>query len=163
MANWSKRRTTKAGNQGQRITRTTNSKGTSTYSFSKKVGNTRTTQSTSSKNGKIKVYTTESHPTLGTRRTVKTLNPTVKYKKPKKPRKTRAKKAKSIGTSSSRNKHYDWSTYVPSKPSPFWDWFWGVSFWWWSSAVLLLVTGAAWYIWLIYFSAFLKFNVDIFK
>lgn len=160
MANWSKRRTFKAGNQGQRITRTTNSKGTSTYSFSKKVGNTRTTQSTNSKNGKIKVYTTETHPTLGTRRTTQTLN---KQPKVKKPKTYRPKKAKSTRSSSSRNKHYDWSTYVPSKPSPFWDWFWGVSFWWWSSAALLLVTGATWYIWLIYFSAFLKFNVDIFK
>lgn len=55
MANWSKRRTTKAGNQGQRITRTTNSSGKSTYSSSKRVGNTRTTTSISS-SGKIKIY-----------------------------------------------------------------------------------------------------------
>ena len=160
MANWSKRRTFKAGNQGQRITRTSNSKGTSTYSFSKKVGNTRTTQSTSSKNGKIKIYTTESHPTLGTRRTVKTLNPTVRYKKPKKPKKTRTRKYKpSSSRSTSR------STYVSynREPSAFSVWLSSISVWWWLIATLLLFTGAAWYLWLMFFSAFLKFNVDIFK
>lgn len=93
MANWSKRRTTKAGNQGQRITRTTNSSGKSTYSSSKRVGNTRTTTSISS-SGKIKIYTTEHHPTLGTRRTTQTLNkqPRVKKTKAYKPKKTRSRK-----------------------------------------------------------------------
>lgn len=86
MANWSKRRSTKAGNQGQRTTRTTNSNGKSTYSSSKKVGNTRTTTSISS-SCKMKVYMTEQHPTLGTKRTVKTLNKTPpKPKKAKKPK-----------------------------------------------------------------------------
>ena len=89
MANWSKRRTTKAGNQGQRITRTTNSNGKSTYSSSKKVGNTRTTTSVSS-NGKIKIRTTETHPTLGRRTTTQTLNKQPKYKKPRKARRRRS-------------------------------------------------------------------------
>lgn len=150
MANWSKRRTTKAGNQGQRITRTTNSNGTSTYSSSKKVGNTRTTQSTSSKNGKIKIYTTEHHPTLGTKRTVKTLNPTIKYKKPKKPkssRKTKRYRSASSGGGS------DLFTLWFSVPYSGWI----------TTAIILLLVGAAWYIWLIFISAFLKFNVDYFK
>ena len=82
MANWSKRRTFKAGNQGQRITRTSNSNGKSTYSSSKKVGNTRTTTSVSS-SGKIKISTTQTHPTLGRRTTTQTLNKQPRYKKPK--------------------------------------------------------------------------------
>lgn len=84
MASWFKRTTRKAGNSGQRITRTTSNKGHSVYSTSKKVGNTRTTQSTSSKTGKTRIITTETHPTLGRKVTVKTLNPTTRIKKPKK-------------------------------------------------------------------------------
>jgi hypothetical protein len=83
MANWSKRYTTTFKRSKNRITRTNNSKGTSTNSFSTKVGNTRTTQSTNSANGKVKVYTTQTHPTLGTKREVRTVNPTVRYKKHK--------------------------------------------------------------------------------
>jgi hypothetical protein len=150
MANWSKRRTTKAGNQGQRITRTNNSNGTSTYSSSKRVGNTRTTQSTSSKNGKIKIYTTEHHPVLGTKRTVKTLNPTIKYKKPKKPSKPR------------KIKNYRSSNYN-SGPGLAETWFTIPYSGWITVGVLLLIFGAAWYIWLIFISAFLKFEVDFFK
>lgn len=86
MANWYKRSSKKSGNGGQRTTRTTNNKGNSVYSFSKKVGNTRTTQSTSSKTGKARIITTETHPTLGRKVTVKTLNPTPKVKSQKKRR-----------------------------------------------------------------------------
>ena len=87
MANWHKRRSYKSGNQGQRTTKTTSSTGKTTNSTSKRVGNVRTTYSTSS-NGKMRVTTTEHHPILGTKRTTKTLNPTVKMKKsrPKKRR-----------------------------------------------------------------------------
>lgn len=105
MANWSKRRSFKAGNQGQRVTRTTNSKGTSTFSTSKKVGTTRTTTSFSS-TGKIREYVTEHHPILGSRRTTRTINKKTKTVKPKKPRKTRVRKTRvrrssSKGSSSS--------------------------------------------------------------
>lgn len=75
MGNWSKRYTTR-GSGGQRITRTHNTRGVSTISNSKKVGNRRTTISTNSSNGKIKILTTESHPTLGIKRTVETVNKT---------------------------------------------------------------------------------------
>lgn len=154
MANWSKRRSTKAGNQGQRITRTTNSSGKSTYSSSKRVDNTRTTTSISS-SGKIKIYTTEHHPTLGTRRTTQTLNKQPRAKKPKayKPKKSRAKVSS--------------YSYSSNEPSPIFDWIWDRLWesrtWWWLTAFGLFVMGAAWYIWLIYFSAYLKFNVDFFK
>lgn len=159
MANWSKRSTQTFKSSKNRITRTHNSSGKSTYSSSKKVGNTRTTESSSG--GKLKVYTTEHHPTLGTRRTVRTVNPTVKYKKPKAPRKSRSRK--SYSSSSGANYQHDWTQYRNREPSPFWDWFWGVSWLWWIAAGLLLVTGAAWFIWLVFFSAFLKFEVDLFK
>jgi hypothetical protein len=93
MANWSKRRTQTFKSSKNRITRTNNTNGTSTYSSSAKVGNTRITTSSNSANGKTKIYTTEHNPGLGTRRTVRTVNPTVRYKKPKTwkaPRKSRA-------------------------------------------------------------------------
>lgn len=160
MANWSKRTTFKAGNQGQRVTRTNSSKGTSTFSTSKRVGNTRTTQTTKSNSGKIKIYTTEHHPVLGTKRTVRTVNPTVKVKKPKKPRKTRPKKYKPSTTRKTSRVSYN---YVRAEPSAFGQWLSSIKTRWWIIGVILLVLGAAWYIWLIYFSAFLKFNVDYFK
>jgi hypothetical protein len=148
MANWSKRRTTKAGNQGQRITRTTNTSGKSTYSSSKRVGNTRTTTSVSS-TGKIKIYTTEHHPTLGVRRTTQTLNKQPRQKKPKKPRR-------------SRNRTYDPnSNFNPFLPIVWWM---SVPYSGWITAALILwLLSSAWYIWLIYFSAFLKLEVDYFK
>jgi hypothetical protein len=38
------------------------------------------------------------------------------------------------------------------------------SWWWWSfGGILLLLISAPWYIWLIFISAYLKFEVDIFK
>lgn len=149
MANWSKRNTQTFKGSKNRITRTNSSKGTSTYSSSKKVGNTRTTQSTKSNSGKIKIYTTETHPTLGTRRTVKTLNPTVKYKKPKRA-KSRSRPKKYLSNYSGG------SGVAVSWPSiPYIGWI--------AAAALLLILGAAWYIWLILISAFLKFEVDIFK
>ena len=144
MANWSKRRTFKAGNQGQRITRTNSSKGTSTYSTSKRVGNTRTTESTKSNSGKIKIYTTEHHPVLGTKRTVRTVNPTVKVKKPRKTR-TRSRSSGGDGV----NLIALWLTV------PYSGWI--------TTAAILLALGVAWYIWLIFISAFLKFEVDFFK
>ena len=144
MANWSKRRTFKAGNQGQRITRTNSSKGTSTYSTSKRVGNTRTTESTKSNSGKIKIYTTEHHPVLGTKRTVRTVNPTVKVKKPRNTR-TRSRSSGGDGV----NLIALWLTV------PYSGWI--------TTAAILLALGAAWYIWLIFISAFLKFEVDFFK
>lgn len=150
MANWSKRRSTKAGNQGQRITRTTNSNGTSTYSSSRRVGNTRITDSTTG--GKTKVYTTEHHPVLGTKRTVRTVNPTVRVKKPKKPRKTRSR-YKSSGEYTS-----DFNPFAPIV------WWMSVPYSGWITVVaILLFLSSPWYIWLIFFSAFLKFEVDFFK
>ena len=156
MANWSKRTTQTFKGSKNRITRTNSSKGTSTYSSSKKVGNTRTTQSTNSSNGKIKVYTTESHPTLGTKRTVKTLNPTIRYKKPKAPRKPRAKKYKPSSGSYTNYTNYN------NEPS-FLGSMWSEYFWWWVIGGSLLLFGATWYIWLFFISAFLKLEVDFFK
>lgn len=152
MANWSKRTTQTFKGSKNRVTRTNSSKGTSTYSSSKRVGNTRTTQSTNSSNGKIKVYTTESHPTLGTKRTVKTLNPTIRYKKPKASRKPRAKKYKPFSQYNSGS--FD-NFFVDLFKVPYIGW---ITF-----ASMLILFGAAWYIWLIFISAFLKFEVDIFK
>lgn len=80
MANWSKRTSRKAGNQGQRRTYTTTSTGKSTSSYSSKVGNVRTTTSISS-NGKMKITRTESNPFLGRRTTTQTLNPKPKRQK----------------------------------------------------------------------------------
>lgn len=152
MANWSKRRTRKAGTGGQRVTKTLNSKGTSTFSTSKKVGNVRTTTSTSSENGKTKIITTEHHPILGTRRTVQTLNKgtTVKRPKSKKPRKRRIK---------SDETYYG----CGGRKSPFIDWLFDVSIWWWVTALALMIIGTPWYLWLVYCSLFLKFNVAFFK
>lgn len=158
MANWSKRRTQTFKSSKNRITRTHNSSGKSTYSSSKKVGNTRTTTSIS--NGKVRIYTTETHPTLGTKRTTWSPN---KIPKTKKPRARKAGRRKSYSSSSGSNYQHDWTQYKNREPSPFWDWFWGVSWWWWVAAIALLVMGSAWFIWLIFFSAFLKFEVDLFK
>lgn len=127
MANWSKRRSSKAGNQGQRITRTTNSTGKSTYSQSKKVGNTRTTNSFSS-NGKMKVTTTESHPILGRKTTTRTLNPTPK--KPKKPRKTKSTtRRRSTARSYSSGGSYRGASYSSSSSS----------FWWWVVGIIAIL------------------------
>ena len=128
MANWSKRRSTKAGNQGQRITRTTNSTGKSTYSQSKKVGNTRTTNSFSS-SGKMKVTTTESHPILGRKTTTRTLNPTPK--KPKKPRKTKSttRRRSSARSYSGGGGSYRGASYSSSSSS----------IWWWIAGILIFL------------------------
>lgn len=114
MASWFKRTTRKSGNKGQRITRTTSNKGHSVYSFSKKVGNTRTTQSTSSKTGKTRIITTETHPTLGRKVTVRTLNPTVRIKKPKKRRvkKIRFSNDHYVPTGMPRDTSWDNAIYV---------------------------------------------------
>ena len=152
MANWSKRRSTKAGNQGQRITRTTNTSGKTTYSSSRRVGNTRITDSTSG--GKTKVYITEHHPILGTRRTVRTVNPTVRVKKPKKPKKNRSRKYNTSSTNTGEG-------FNPFAPIIWWI---SVPYSGWITvAAILLFLSSPWYIWLIYFSAYLKFNVDFFK
>lgn len=105
MANWSKRRSWKSGNSGQRTTRTTSTSGKATYSNSKRIGNTRTTYSTNS-DGKVKVTTTEHHPVLGTRRTTKTLNQTTKVKK--------SKSRKSKAYKPSRKKYKYTGTYAGS-------------------------------------------------
>lgn len=151
MASWSKRRTTKGGNQGQRVTRTTNSNGTSTYSTSKRTGNRRTTTTTSS-TGKIKEVVTEHHPTLGTRRTVRTLNPTIKTSKPKKS--SRIKPIKYVPVKVSRTYKNPYASEI-SEHNGMLGWVF--------TAVLLLVFGMPWYVWLIYFSVFLKFKVAFFK
>ena len=102
MANWSKRRSTKSGTYS-RTTTTTNNKGGSTRSTSVKVGSSpRVTESTKQQNGKVTIrrYTTEYHPTLGTKRSTKTVYNTKQAKtpKPKKPKKSRSTRSKSTGT-----------------------------------------------------------------
>lgn len=89
MANWSKRTSRKAGNQGQRRTYTTTSTGKSTHSYSSKVGNVRTTTSISS-NGKMKITRTESNPILGRKTTTQTLNPKPKHRKKSSTRRRRS-------------------------------------------------------------------------
>ena len=96
MANWSKRRSTKSGTYS-RTTTTTNSKGGSTRSTSKRVGSgPRTTESIKQQNGKVTIrrYTTEYNPSLGTKRTTQTVYNTKQTKtpKPKKPRKTTSRR-----------------------------------------------------------------------
>lgn len=147
MANWSKRTTQTFKSSKNRITRTHNSSGKSTYSSSKKVGNTRTTTSIS--NGKVRIYTTETHPTLGTKRTTWSPNKQPKYKKPK-----RAKSPKRVKKYRS---NYSGGSVITE------SWFTIPYKGWIATAVLLMILGAAWYIWLIFISAFLKFEVDIFK
>lgn len=91
MANWSKRTSRKSGTN-TRTTRTTNSKGGSTISTSGRVGTgPRVTESIKQQNGKVvhRRYTTEYHPTLGTKRTTKTVYASSNAK-PKKPRKTKS-------------------------------------------------------------------------
>ena len=104
MANWSKRRSTKSGTHS-RTTTTTNNKGGSTRSTSVKVGSSpRVTESVKQQNGKVTIrrYTTEYHPTLGTKRSSKTVyntkqTKTPKPKKPSKPRKARVSRSRSSG------------------------------------------------------------------
>jgi hypothetical protein len=108
MANWSKRTSRKNGNtKGSRTTRTYNSNGGSTTSYSKRVGNApRSTTSITNKNGKtsMRTYTTEYHPTLGRKVTQKTIyaSSNAKPKKPKKVR-TRRRKTSYRGGSNSVN------------------------------------------------------------
>lgn len=131
MANWSKR-TTRTGSNGQRTTKTFNAgKGKYTYSNSKRVGNTRTTYSTNSADGKIKVYTTQHHPILGWKRTTETVNKTTPYKSASrsykyKPRRRRSSKYKSssAGTGLSLS-----------------GTLWLIAF------GCLFLAGAAWYVW----------------
>lgn len=111
MANWSKKYTTTFKSSKNRITRTNNSSGKSTYSTSKKVGNTRTTTSTSG--GKTKIYVTETHPTLGTRRTVTTLNKTPRVKK------TRPKKYSTRKTSYKPSNNVTYNTSSTGSSSGF--------------------------------------------
>ena len=151
MANWSKRTTKKHGNS--RFTKTTNQKGGSTNSssFSAGKGAPRITNSIKSSNNKVRqvVYTTEYHPTLGTKRTQRTIYSSSSAK-PKKPKKTRTKQYKS----SSQYTGVDFN-FPNIFKLPYIGWI--------TTACLLLLFGAAWYIWLIYISAFLKFKVDFFK
>ena len=91
MANWSKRSSRKSGTN-TRTTTTYNSKGGSTRSTSGRVGTgPRVTESVKNQNGKtvIRRYTTEYHPSLGTKRTTKTVYASSNAK-PKKPRKTKS-------------------------------------------------------------------------
>ena len=118
MANWSKRRSTKSGTYG-RTTVTTNSKGGSTRSTSKRIGNSpRTTESIKNQNGKVTIrrYTTEYNPFLGQKRTTQTVYSTKQTKtpKPKKPRKMRVSRPRSKSTSSryaSTPIARDWALY----------------------------------------------------
>lgn len=156
MAHWSKRRTTKGGNQGQRNTRTLNTNGTSTYSYSKKVGPKRTT--ITNRDGKFKEIVTEHHPTLGIRRTVRTINP-----EPSNHGKSRNSKSNKLHITPvkyeqvqvSRTYKNPYQSEINEKSS---GWFlWGIT------ALILLYFGMPWYIWLIYFSILLKNKVDLFK
>ena len=116
MANWSKRRSTKSGTHS-RTTTTTNSKGGSTRSTSKRVGNgPRTTESVKQQNGKVTIrrYTTEYNPSLGQKRTTQTVYNTKQTKtpKPKKPKKVRVSRSRSKYNTST-------SAYVSATPR---DW-----------------------------------------
>ena len=129
MASWSKRRTQTFKSSKNRLTRTNNSKGTSTNSSSYKVGNTRVTHSTNSATGKSRTYTTQTHPTLGTKREVRTNNPTVRYKKPKAPRKSRAKNYKSTNNSAVTYRHdlgYRWTMADQAERDKSWNLVWNV-------------------------------------
>lgn len=116
MANWSKRRSWKNGNAGQRRTYTTTNTGKSTTSYSSKVGNRRVTNTMSG--GKMKQTVTETHPTLGRRTTTKNLTPA--YKPPKKP-----KKSKPFKFSTNKSKRANtgtswWNEPDNSSTSTFW-------------------------------------------
>lgn len=143
MANWSKRRSTKSGTYG-RTTVTTNSKGGSTRSTSKRIGNSpRVTESIKNQNGKVTIrrYTTEYNPFLGQKRTTQTVYSTKQTKtpKPKKPRKARVTRSRSRGSTSFNSVPIprDWVKYPrgsmwhDNHVFPMWcHWvFWGIAGW----------------------------------
>ena len=115
MANWSKRRSTKSGTHS-RTTTTTNNKGGSTRSTSVKVGSSpRVTESVKQENGKVTIrrYTTEYHPTLGTKRSSKTVYNTKQTKTPKPKKWKKPKTTRSSKCSTSYNGTPFVSSYIP--------------------------------------------------
>ena len=149
MANWSKRTSRKSGTYS-RTTKTTNSKGGSTTSYSGRVGSgPRTTESIKQQNGKVvhRRYTTEYHPTLGTKRTTKTVyaSSNAKLKKPKKAKKFTPRRRKTSNRS--------YSGHYVSTPT---NW----ALWGHVALVLVLLSIGWWSLWLIYGSYWLYVFLD---
>ncbi len=159
MANWSKRRSSKSGTYS-RTTTTTNSKGGSTRSTSKRVGNgPRTTESIKQQNGKVTIrrYTTEYNPSLGTKRTTQTVynTPKTKTPKPKKPRKTTTRRRKS---SSPKRHVFSGYTHVYTNSNVAAPTNW--SMWIHIATVIALLSIGWWSLWLIYASYWLYVFID---
>ena len=160
MANWSKRRSTKSGTYA-RTTVTTNSKGGTTRSTSKRVGNSpRITESVKNQNGKVTIrrYTTEYNPFLGQKRTTQTVYSTKQTKtpKPKKPRKMRVSRPRKSTASKRRGFSGYTRGYNRSNVSAPINW----AMWIHITTVIALLSIGWWSLWLIYASYWFYVLID---
>ncbi len=165
MANWSKRRSWKSGSAGQRTTKTTSNTGKTTRSTSYKSGSTRITESIPS-SGKTRVYITEHHPTLGTKRTVRTINPTKKVKQAKRPRaskKSAGSKFTYVSAKAALARTGPRQIRPASPPSPLMVWLRGVRLWWWPLGLTMIAIGAPWFAWMGVVSLFMMLEIPFFS